>query len=108
MSWGAYQNQKLAKGDFQKLQDMRRTARDRRRKKMSDRELVSQYVWKKRAQFDLALHRRGLTSPFDYEYPRFKQMNTLARELHQRYLKPIEDLWKLEELIDDLVYCCQK
>lgn len=89
MSYGAYLNQKLAKRDLVTIKRHRRRWADRRRKPPTEADIARHRWFMKRLQFDMALHRRGLTSPYDYEYPRLKQMNKLAKELHARHIDPL-------------------
>jgi hypothetical protein len=89
-----WNGRRYAREDFEELRRFRRlwsAADKRRRRPISEQEAASRRLFAKRRQFDMALHRRGLTSPFDYEYPRFKQMNKLARELFNRHVQPAFD-----------------
>jgi len=83
-------NRELARGDLRKLRDHRRIWGDRRRRVPTAGEALSRRLWTKMHQFDMALHRRGLTSPYDYTYPRLDRMNKLARELHDRHIAPLQ------------------
>lgn len=83
--------ERMARQDFKKLKDMLKP-RDKRRKPLTLKEEHNKFVIRKRYQFDLALHRKGLTSPFDYEYPRFKQMNKMAKVLYLKHLQPLMPL----------------
>jgi hypothetical protein len=88
-----YWAERLAKRDFDRLKRERRLQRDKRRKGSEEQTRFNRYSIKT-IQFSLALHRRGLRSPFDYEYPRFNQMSKLARELYNRHVAPLEAEWK--------------
>jgi hypothetical protein len=80
-----------ARRDLAELRRLRRYWADRRRSPPTHEDNVfRRYVLKQR-QMTMALHRRGLRSPYDYEYPRLKQMGKLARELHTRHIVPIEN-----------------
>lgn len=85
---GRWYPQDSVASDMRRLREMRKP-RDRRRKPRTPEQELSHRIMLKRKQFDLALHRQGLVSPFDYEYPRLKQMSKLARELYDRHLAPM-------------------
>lgn len=72
--------------DFRRLKQLRKYLRYERQ---PDAKADYAYLIK-RSQFDLLLHRRGLTSPFDYEYPRLDRMNKLAQQLYDKHLRPME------------------
>jgi hypothetical protein len=101
-----YERQKAVARDWKKLKDLRKP-RDRRRKPATALDKASHLVTIKRTQFDLALHRAGLVSPFDYEYPRLKNMSQLAQRLYDRHLAVFTDLWRLEELLDMIVWAAR-
>jgi hypothetical protein len=102
MSWGKYQNRCQMPHDLRSLAGTRKMMRDRRRRHTAMDRFRQMYLLKKE-QFDLALHSRGLVSPYDYEYPRMKQMSQLARELHARHLRPYEELSSLIDLVEEVM-----
>ena len=96
-----YEAQAAAKKDLKKLKEMARYSRDRRYKRTAEQQ-SARAITRKRYQFDLALHRKGLVSPFDYEYPRLKNMSKLAQELYDRHLAPMrEERNKLLQRLED-------
>jgi hypothetical protein len=95
-----YDAQRAAKRDFKKLKELRKP-RDGRRKPRTAGQQMSHDLMVKQTQFNLALHRNRMVSPFDYEYPRLNQMSKRAQGLYDRHLKSridkYEDMLRREE-----------
>lgn len=97
-----WEGRRQARKDLARLREMKKV--DRRYKPRTLEQQASQLYAVKVTQFSLALHRMGLVSPFDYEYPRLKQMSQLARALYAKHLQPWDDLHKLVRLVEDLSF----
>jgi hypothetical protein len=92
----------IARQDFKRLKQQRRIWRDRRYKYTAVDRANQRYA-AKLAQFNMLLHRRGLRSPYDYEYPRMDQMNQLAREFYDRHLSPWDSFFTVMSDIEEIL-----
>ncbi len=87
-----WRNRDLATRDMRKLKQLRKP-RDRRLRPETEEGRLARIANIRQIQMDLALHRQGLVSPFDYEYPRLKKMSKLAQYLFNKYVVPHHNAW---------------